>query len=53
MSKKKYVFEYSESNVGVIIVAAGSDAEALDLAQTGDGKIHIKKCDWTIGERIK
>lgn len=50
---KKYVFEYSESNVGVIIVTADSDAEALDLAQIGDGKIYIKKYDWTIGERIK
>jgi hypothetical protein len=50
---KKYVFEYSESNTGVIIVKADSDAAALDLAQTGDGKILIKKCDWTIGDQIK
>lgn len=53
MSKKKYVFEYSESNTGVIIVKADSYDEALDLAQIGDGKIHIKKSDWEIGDRIK
>ena len=50
---KKYMFEYSESNIGVIIVTADSDAEALDLAQCGDGEIHINKSDWTIGEKIK
>lgn len=50
---KKYVFEYSESNNGVIIVTAESYDEAFDLAQCGDGEIHINKSDWTIGENIK
>lgn len=50
---KKYMFEYSESNTGVIIVTADSYDEAFDLAQCGDGEIHINKGDWTIGEIIK
>ena len=50
---KKYMFEYSESNIGVIVVAADSYDEAIDLAQCGDGEIHINKSDWEIGERIK
>lgn len=53
MSKKKYVFEYLESNTGVIIVKANSYDEAFDLAQIGDGEIRIKKSDWTIGDQIK
>lgn len=47
------MFEYSESNVGVIIVKADSYDEAFDLAQCGEGTIHIHKCDWVIGEQIK
>lgn len=50
---KKYMFEYSESNIGVIIVTADSRDEAFELAQCGDGKIHINKSDWIVGERIK
>lgn len=47
------MFEYSESNVGVIIVKADSYDEAFDLAQCGVGEIHINKSDWTIGNQVK
>lgn len=47
------MFEYSESNVGVIIVKADSYDEAFDLAQCGVGDIHINKSDWTIGNQVK
>lgn len=47
------MFEYSESNIGVIVVTADSYDEAIDLAQCGEGTIHIHKCDWVIGEQIK
>jgi hypothetical protein len=50
---KKYMFEYSESNTGVIIVTADSYGEAFDSAQCGVGEIHINKSDWTIGNQIK
>lgn len=50
---KKYMFEYSESNVGVIVVKADSYDEAFDLAQCGVGEIHINKSDWTIGNKVE
>lgn len=50
---KKYMFEYSESNIGVIVVTADNYDEAFDLAQCGDGEIHINKSDWTIGNQVK
>jgi hypothetical protein len=50
---KKYMFEYSESNVGVIIVKADSYDEAFDLAQCGVGEIYINKSDWTIGNKVE
>jgi hypothetical protein len=50
---KTYRFEYQEYNRGYIEVEASDEDEALDLAQCGDGTIHIHKCDWVIGEQIK
>ena len=50
---KKYMFEYSESNIGVIIVTADSYDEAFDLAQCGVGEIHINKSDWTIVNKVE
>lgn len=47
------MFEYSESNVGVIVVKADSYDEAFDLAQCGVGEIHINKSDWTIGNKVE
>lgn len=53
MGTKIFRFEYQEYNRGYIEVEASSEDEALDLAQCGEGTIHIHKCDWVIGEQIK
>jgi hypothetical protein len=53
MKTKTFRFEYQEYNRGYIEVEASNKDEALELAQCGDGTIHIHKCDWVIGEQIK
>lgn len=52
MKTKTFRFEYQEYNRGYIEVEASSKDEALELAQCGDGTIHINKCDWAIGENM-
>lgn len=49
----RFTFQYSERNTGVIIVEADNEAQAYELAQCGEGDIHINKSEWEIGETIK
>lgn len=49
---KTYSFTYEEHNRGRIEIRASTKEEALDLAQCGEGTIHIYKSDWAIGEML-
>lgn len=50
---KTYIFMYREENYGIIQVQADNFDDAWDLAQCGEGDIHIYKSDWEIGDEIK
>ena len=50
---KTYFFEFEEHNFGVIEVYANSEEEALDMAESGEGTIHIHDGDTEIGELVK
>ena len=50
---KKYSFEFEEHNIGCIEVDAENEEEALDLAWSGEGTIHIHKGDAYVGELIE
>lgn len=50
---KTYLFKFEEHNFGVIEVCANSEEEALDMAYSGEGTIHIHKGDANVGELIQ
>lgn len=50
---KKYLFQFEEHNYGCIEVYAENEEEALDLAWSGEGSIHIHKGDVIVGELIE
>jgi hypothetical protein len=51
--EKRYLFQFEEHNYGCIEVYAENEEEALDLAYSGDGTIHIHKGDAIVGELIE
>lgn len=50
---KTYLFKFEEHNFGVIEVYAENEEEALDLAWSGDGTIHVHDGDAHVGELIE
>lgn len=46
---KRFVFEYHEVATGVVEVYAETEEEARELAQCGEGDVHIKKSQEDIG----
>lgn len=49
---KRFLFAYNEVATGVVEVYAETEEEARELAQCGEGDIHIKKSQEDIGELL-
>lgn len=51
--EKMYLFQFEEHNYGYIEVYAENEEEALDMAESGEGTIHIHDGDTEIGELVE
>lgn len=49
---KRFMFAYNEVATGVVVVYAEDEDTAREMAEMGDGDVHINKSNEDVGELI-